>query len=265
MKFICVLTVNLGGRIIQESLIILSSLQPEAQREGERRRLDPLVLGSVTLLGLNQEELVASDRRLKRAGLFEVPRGSILALLAPTRGGLAKLVSIGRVLVTASKLGDAYSSYSPSSYDELKHLDEEIKGIIGSRSVVTPVERVKDGYLILAENVLREGIYYSGMGEFPDDGYLLSERWLNLAGLKGGIAGLWGRIWGRLFVLEPGEAVMLMLGLLASSPTIEELVTEGDVEALKGMSQHEVFVRLLEGEVKRIKYMGWHLMRRGQG
>ncbi|MEM2810545.1 MAG: hypothetical protein QW187_01830, partial [Candidatus Korarchaeum sp.] len=75
MKFICVPAVNLGGRTIQESLIILSSLQPEAQREGERRRLDPLVLGSVTLLGLNQEELVASDRRLKRAGLFEVPRG----------------------------------------------------------------------------------------------------------------------------------------------------------------------------------------------
>ncbi|MEM0036725.1 MAG: hypothetical protein QXK99_04805, partial [Candidatus Korarchaeum sp.] len=209
--------------------------------------------------------LVASDRRLKRAGLFEVPRGSILALLAPTRGGLAKLVSIGRVLVTVSRLSDAYSSYSPAGYDELKELDEEIKGIIGSRGVVTPVERVKDGYLILAENVLREGIYYSGMGEFPDDGYLLSGRWLDLAGLKGGIAGLWGRVWGRLFVLEPGEAVMLMLGLMASSPTIEELVTDGDVDALKGMSQHEVFVRLLEGEVRRIKYMGWHLMRRGQG
>ncbi|MCS7103601.1 MAG: hypothetical protein NZ992_06955 [Candidatus Korarchaeum sp.] len=225
--------------------------------------MDPLILGSVTLLGLNQEELVASDRRLKRAGLFEVPRGSILALLAPTRGGLAKLVSIGRVLVTASKLSDTYSSYSPANYDELKELDEKIKEVIGSKNVVTPMERVKDGYLILAENVLREGIYYSGMGEFPDQGYLLSERWLDLAGLKGGIAGLWGRIWGRLFVLEPGEAVMLMLGFIASSPTMEELITEGEVEALRGMSQHEVFVRLLEGEVRRIKYMGWHLMRRG--
>lgn len=265
MKFICFPSVNLGGRIIQENLVVLGSLQPEAQREGDRRRLDPLVLGSVTLLGLNQEELVASDRRLKRAGLFEVPRGSILALLAPTRGGLAKLVSIGRVLVTASRLSDAYSSYSPASYDELRKLDEEIKEVLGSRDVVTPIERVKDGYLILAENVLREGIYYSGIGEFPDDGYLLSERWLELAGLKGGMAGLWGRIWGRLFVLEPGEAVMLMLGLIASSPTMEELVTEGDADALKGMSQHEVFVRLLGGEVRRIRYMGWHLMRRGLG
>lgn len=214
-------------------------------------------------MGLNQEELVASDRRLKRAGLFEVPRGSILALLAPTRGGLAKLVSIGRVLVTASKLSDAYSSYSPASYEELRELDEGVKEVIGSRSVVTPIERVKDGYLILAENVLKEGIYYSGMGEFPDRGYLLSERWLELAGLKGGIAGLWGRIWGRLFVVEPEEAVTLMLGLIATSPTMEELVTEGEVEALRGMSQHEVFVRLLEGEIRRIRYMGWHLMRRG--
>jgi len=265
VRFIYPAAVNLGGRIIQESLIILGSLQPEAQREGDRRRLDPLILGSLTLLGLNQEELVASDRRLKRAGLFEVPRGSILAILAPTRGGLARLVSIGRVLVTVSRLSEAYSSYSPSSYEELRGLDEEIREVLGSRGAVTPMERVKDGYLILAENVLREGIYYPGMGEFPDDGYLLSERWLDLAGLKGGIAGLWGRIWGRLFVLEPGEAVMLMLGLLASSPTVEELITEGDADALRGMSQHEVFMRLLEGEVRRIRYMGWHLMRRGQG
>jgi len=242
-------------------MVILSSLLPEAQREGDRERLDPLILGSIALLGLNQDELVACDRRLKRAGVFEVPRGSILAILAPTRGGLARLVSIGRVMATATTLSDAYSSYSPLSYDEVRGIDEEVKGIIGRRGI-TPIERVKDGYLIVAENVLREGIYYSGMGEFPDSGYLLSERWLELAGLKGGISGLWGRIWGRLFVLEPGEAIILMLGLLASSPTIEELITEGDLGSISGMSQHEFFMRLIEGELRRIRYMGWHLMRR---
>lgn len=243
--------------------MILSSLQPGSVKEGNKNRLDPLILGSITLLGLNHDELIASDRRLKRAGTFEVPRGSILVILAPTKGGLAKLVSIGRVLVTVTMLSDAYSSYSPSSYDEIRGLEDEIREIIGGREVVTPIERVKDGYLILAENVLKEGIYYPGMGEFPDSGYLLSEKWLDLAGLKGGISGLWGRIWGRLFVLDPEEALMLMLGFMASSPTMEELITGGDADALKGMTQHEIFLRLIEGEVRRIKYMGWHLMRRG--
>ncbi len=241
--------------------MILSSLPPDALEENGRIRLDPLVLGSLTLIGLTSDELTASDRRLKRAGVFEVPRGSIVALLAPTRGGLARLVSIGRVLVTVTTGSDAYSSYSPTGYDVVEELDNQLRTFLGRNDVITPLERVKDGYLILAENVLKSGVLYPGMGEFPDEGYLITERWLELAGLKGGISGLWGRTWGRLFVLEPREGLMLMLGLLASSPTFEELITEGDAGALEGLTQAEVFRRFLEGELKRLKYVGWHLMR----
>ncbi len=251
-----------GGRISpDEAMVVLSSLPPDALEEDGRKRMDPLVLGSLALIGLTEEELTASDRRLKRAGVFEVPRGSIVALLAPTRGGLARLVSIGRVLVTVTMSSDAYSSYSPTSTELVERLDSELKSILKMGDVVTPLERVRDGYLIVAENVLRSGILYPGMGEFPDEGYLITERWLELAGLKGGISGLWGRTWGRLFVLEPGEGLILLLGLLASSPTYEELITEGDVGALEGLSQAEVFQRFLEGEIRRIKYVGWHLMR----
>ncbi len=241
-------------------MVILSSLPPDALKEDGRTRMDPLVLGSLALIGLTEEELTASDRRLKRAGVFEVPRGSIVALLAPTRGGLARLVSIGRVLATATMSSDAYSTYSPSDPGELEGLDAELRSLLRRDEVITPLERVRDGYLILAENVLKSGILYPGMGEFPDEGFLITERWLELAGLKGGISGLWGRTWGRLFVLEPGEGLVLLLGLLASSPTFEELVTDGDIGALEGLGQAEVFRRFLEGEMRRLRYVGWHLM-----
>jgi len=231
--------------------------------EDGKKRLDPLVLGSITLLGFTGDEVMASDRRLKRAGIFEVPPGSIMALLAPTRGGLARLVSIGRVLVTVSMESGAYSTYNPASFeDSIAPLDEELKEFLGEKDIVTPLERVKDGYLILAENVLRAGIFYPGMGEFPDEGYLITERWLELAGLKGGISGLWGRTWGRLFVLEPREGLMLMLGLLASSPTYEELVTGRDLGSLDGLTQGELFARFLRGEINRLRYLGWHLLRK---
>ncbi len=241
-------------------MVILSSLPPDVLKENGSVRSDPLVLGSITLVGLKQDELTASDRRLKRAGVFEVPQGSILALLAPTRGGLARLVSIGRVLLTATKLSDAYSSYNSPEYESIRESDKSLRKLLKINNIITPLERIKDGYFIMAENVLRLGILYPGMGEFPDEGYLITERWLELAGLKGGISGLWGRTWGRLFVLDPSEGLTLMLGLLASSPTFEELITEGDVRALDGMSQREIFQHFLEGEIKRLKYLGWHLM-----
>ncbi len=245
-------------------MVILSSLPPDTLEENGSTRLDPLILSSITLLGLRQDELTASDRRLKRAGVFEVPQGSILALLAPTRGGLARLISIGRVLLTATKLSDAYSSYNSPEYESVRKIDGLLKKFLNKDGAITPLERVKDGYLILAENVLKSGIFYPGMGEFPDEGYLITERWLELAGLKGGISGLWGRTWGRLFVLDPNEGLTLMLGLLASSPTFEELVTEGDVKALEGLSQRELFQYFLEGELKRLKYLGWHLVMGGK-
>lgn len=254
-----------GERISSdEAFVILSSLPPEALKENGRRRIDPLILGSLTLIGLTEEELIASDRRLKRAGVFEVPRGSIVALLAPTRGGLARLTSIGRVILTATMRSDSYSAYSPSGMEDVEELDRKLMSFLGLEKAVTPLERVRDGYLIIAENVLKPGILFPGMGELPDEGYLITERWLELAGLKGGISGLWGRIWGRLFVLEPRDGLVLMLGLLASSPTLEELITEGNTGALEGLSSGEAFRHLLETEMRRIEYMGWHLMR-GRG
>lgn len=160
---------------------------------------------------------------------------------------------------------DSYSAYSPSGMEEIRDLDGKLRSFLSIEDSVTPLERIKNGYLIVAENVLKQGILYPGMGEFPDEGYLVTERWLELAGLKGGISGLWGRTWGRLFVLEPGEGLLLMLGLLASSPTLEELITGGDVGALEGLSPRKAFRSILEAEMRRIEYMGWHLMKGDRG
>ncbi len=233
--------------------LVIASISPEETYEDGLRRLDPLVLGSISLVGLKEDEVMASDRRLRKTGTFEVPPGVMVALFVPTRAGMARLVSLGRVLITVSSAEWARASQEPEDLEEVRRINSEIKDFLG-REVITPLDRVKDGYLIVAENVLKSGVIFPGMGEWPDEGFVLTESWLELSNLKGGFAGFWGRTWGRLYAMSAKEALTLLVGSMASSPTLEGLLN---------IERVENFTELIDLEIRRLRYLGWHRLYRG--